>query len=126
MIDREIHIKDELRDRQPFRVPDDYFEDFTGSFMRLLPKRSVTETNVVSFYNRIKPWLYMAASFVGIIVIFNVLNRTPGVSEEEKPVLSSVNVDFEEGDDAEFFEIFEEMYVDKYAISYIIDNYLID
>ena len=126
MIDKEKNIEDELRSRNPFHVPEGYFEDFTAGIMRDLPKKAVTETKVVSFYDRVKPWLYMAAIFIGIIVLFNVLDRTPGVYEDKKPVLSSVMVDCEEGDDSEFFEIFEEMYADKYAISYIIDNYLID
>jgi len=125
MINKGKNIEDELRDRQPFRVPESYFEDFTGHFMRCLPKKAAPETKVISFYDRIKPWLYMAAMFAGIIILFNVFNRTSHLKENEKPVLSSIKVDFEEGDDTEFFEIFEEMYVEKY-ISYVIDDYLID
>ena len=122
----EKNIADELRGRQPFRVPDGYFESFTGDFMRSLPKKAAPEARVISFYDRLKPWLYMAAMFAGIIVLFNVFHKTSVNHIEEKPVLSSINVGIEEGDDAEFLEFFEELYVDKYAISYIIDDYLID
>ena len=125
MIYKGKNIEDELRDRQPFCVPGSYFEDFTDRFMRSLPIKAAPETKVISFYNRIKPWLYMAALFAGIIILFNVFNKTTLLDENEKPVLSAIKVDFEEGDDTEFFEIFEEMYVEKY-ISYVMDDYLID
>jgi len=126
MIDKGENIEDKFRDRQPFRVPDGYFEGFTDDFMRCLPKKTVTQTKVISFYDRLKPWLYMAAMFAGIIILFNVLSKTSGLYNDERPVMSSLHVDVEDGYDADFMEFFEEMYVDKYAISYIIDDYLID
>ena len=125
MINKEKNIEDELKDRQPFRVPEGYFENLTDDFMRCLPDRSVPETKVVVFYDRLKPWLYMAAMFIGVIILFNVFNKTSRINEDEKTVISSIKEDFEEGDDTEFFEIFEEMYVEKY-ISFVIDNYWID
>ena len=119
------NIEDELGSRQPFRVPDGYFEGFTDDFMRSLPKRVAPEAKMISFYDRIKPWLYMAAMFLGVIVLFNIFNKPSGISEKEKPALS-IYVGVDEGDDNEFLDFFEELYVDKYALSYIIDDYLID
>ena len=126
MINKGKNIEDELRGRQPFRVPDSYFEDFTSDFMSRLPEKTVSRVKVISFYDRVKPWLYMAAMFAGIIVLFNVFNKSSGISDEEKPALSSIFVHVDEGDDADFLDFFEEMYVDKYAISRIIDDYLIE
>ena len=124
MLDAEKNIIDTLRDRQPFRVPDGYFEDFTEDLMRRLPKKIASESKVISIYDRIKPWLYIAAIFVGIIFVIYFFNKTSEHSNVS--VLSSIRTDLDENDDADFFEIFEEMYVDKYTLSYIIDDFLID
>jgi len=128
MISKKENIVEELRGRQPFRVPDGYFESLTDEFMRSLPKKAKPETKVISFYDRVKPWLYIAAVFTGIIILFNIYYKTSAISEKEKSALTSIifNVEEGDGDDEDFLEFFEEMYVDKYAISYIIDDYLID
>ena len=129
MITKEKNSLDTLRDRQPFRVPYNYFEDFTADFMRRLPEKTVHETKIISFYDRIKPWLYMAAMFVGIIVLFNIYHNNSEIQKEKSnDVLSSANVkaDVEDNDDAAFLDYMEELYVDKYALAYIYDDYLID
>ena len=123
MTNKEKNIEDELRARQPFRVPEGYFEGFTDDFMCRLPQKAAPEAKVINFYGRIKPWLYMAAMFAGIIILFNVYHKPAELSDELNPDFMSINVDLEEGDDEEFLEIFEEMYVDKYLFSYI-DDYL--
>ncbi|MDR0698936.1 MAG: hypothetical protein LBG28_06940 [Tannerella sp.] len=120
---------DKLKGRSnPFRVPEGYFENFTGSMMSRLPNVSVKRAKEISIYNRVKPWLYMAAAFAGLIILFNVLNRTAGTSSEdetlpEKTTLSALpstpGSEAEEND--EFLEYIEDMYADKYALSYIYD-----
>ena len=108
MTDTEKNRIDELRDRQPFRVPEGYFEGFTEDFMCRLPKRIATETKVVSFYERVKPWLYMAAMFAGIIILFNVISKSSGTAKDT--VQSSIHVGLESEDDAEYLEYIEDMY----------------
>ena len=126
MTEKGKNIIDELRDRQPFRVPERYFDDFTGDFLRSLPRKLTPEEKKISFYDRVKPWLYLAAMIVGIIVLFNIFHQTTETTVEKKPVLSSINVDIEEEDDDEFFDYIKDQYADKYAFSYIFDDYLID
>jgi hypothetical protein len=120
---------DKLKERRnPFRVPDGYFEHFTGDMMRRLPEVSVERVKEISIYNRVKPWLYMAAVFAGLIILFNVLNKTAGTSSEDRGLLekntlsvlpSTPGSEAEEND--EFLEYIEDMYADKYALSYIYD-----
>lgn len=119
---------DELKDRNPFRVPDGYFESFTENMMSRLPEKTVAEPNVISIYDRVKPWLYMAAAFVGLILLFNVLNKTAGTFTENKDTqdvtivtVSPFGMESEADENAEFLEYIEDMYVDKYALSYIDD-----
>jgi hypothetical protein len=118
----------ELKDRNPFRVPDGYFESFTKNMMSRLPDLPVKQPNVISIYDRIKPWLYMAAVFTGLIVLFNVLNKTAGVFSEGndsfvKTTLSVLPLDpeSEAEENDEFLEYIHDMYTDKYALSYIDD-----
>jgi len=54
---------DETGNRLPFSVPENYFEEFA------LKIESQTIPATVSLRKMIKPWLYLAAMFVGIIVI---------------------------------------------------------
>jgi len=127
MIDTEKYRIDELRDRQPFRVPDRYFEDFTDDLMRRLPKKTVADTKVISFYDRIKPWLYMAAMFIGVIVLFKVFNKTSEISKDANTgILSAIKVDIDETEDDDFLEYIEELYGNKNAVTYVFDYYLID
>ena len=127
MISTEKYKIDNLKDRQPFLVPERFFEDFTENFMCSLPQKTASESKVISFFSRIKPWLYLAAVFIGLIIFFNVYNKVYNISKDDnKGIFSSVKVDFEEMDDADFLDYIEDMYVDKFAVSFIYDYYIID
>ena len=56
--------------KSPFKVPEGYFEQFHEQLMSSLPEPEALATAPaapVSLMARIKPWLYMAAMFVGTI-----------------------------------------------------------
>ena len=118
---------DKLRNRNPFRVPEGYFESFTENLMSCLPDKPEVKTEKVSLYIRIKPLLYMAAAFAGLMIFFNVFNKTLGVSLGKSEIIDSTlpsasyNIIDEGEEDAEFLEYIKEMYADKYAFSYIDD-----
>ena len=128
MLETEKNIIDELRERQPFRVPEGYFEGFTDHFMRGLPKKAAREAKVISLYDRVKPWLYLAATFAGIIVLFNIFNKSSEIVKDETAIVTSLNVDnvesvdMEEVDDEEFLELFADMYAMSHLDDYLIDN----
>ena len=60
---------------QPFKVPEGYFEHFHEQLMSHLPETAPAPapTERVTFMTRIKPWLYMAAMFVGIVFMVQSL-----------------------------------------------------
>lgn len=130
MMDIKNNKLDALGRRKPFRVPESYFENFTEDFMSRLPEKRAEETKKISFSERVKPWLYMAAAFVGILILFNVFNlftETPdGQGDTSVKTVSSVSRsgDTVSDEDAEFLEYIEDMYTDKYAISYIVDDFM--
>jgi len=124
MLETEKNILEELRDRRPFRVPEGYFEGFTDDFMSRLPKKTAPEAKVISLYDRVKPWLYLAATFAGIIILFNIFNKTSEMAKDEIIVLTSTNVDMEEDDEDEFLEFITDLYASYNVHSY--GDYLID
>ena len=113
-----------LKNRQPFRVPEGYFENFTEDFMSRLPEKQETETKIVSFSERLKPLLYLAAMFAGALILINIFNYNKKVDPNDSngtSVVASTGDSTASGDDSEFFEYIEDMYADKYALSYIDD-----
>ena len=68
-MDEEKKLIQQMGKKEPFRVPDGYFESFTQNLMENLPEKEVSPsaTPVPSTWERVKPWLYLAAMFMGII-----------------------------------------------------------
>ena len=57
---------DRLKGKNPFTVPEGYMEGLTANIMSQLPEREPEEeVKKVSLMDRVRPWLYMAAVFVG-------------------------------------------------------------
>ncbi len=50
----------------PFKVPEGYFEDFSRKLMEQLPDKEFSEPHI-TVWERVKPWAYMAAMFVGLM-----------------------------------------------------------
>lgn len=78
-------LNDKMRKENPFRIPDNYFESFSTRIMQQLPpnetntestsrKKVILRKNKISAFERIKPYLYLAAMFAGLyfgIYVFN-------------------------------------------------------
>lgn len=67
-----------------FRVPDGYFESLTSEVMSRLPEKEkpVFITKEPTKWEKMKPWLYMAAMFAGAALIIRVASadRAPADS----------------------------------------------
>jgi hypothetical protein len=71
-MDNEINQWDELKNKNPFKVPDGYFNHLTAQIMSQLPEKTDEEAKIVSLWERTKPWLYMAAMFIGIAFMMKI------------------------------------------------------
>ncbi len=60
-----------------FKVPEGYFEHFSEDLMSQLPERTVEEPQTLTLWDKLKPWAYMAAMFVGIMLMFKVFSGSP-------------------------------------------------
>jgi hypothetical protein len=63
----------------PFTAPEGYFEHLTSEVMNTLPEQEVSPFVVkeVTMWDRVKPWVYMAAMFVGAALIIKVASYNP-------------------------------------------------
>lgn len=74
---------DQLKGKNPFIVPLGYMEGLTANIMSQLPEKSrEEEVKKISFMERARPWLYMAAVFAGMGLFFKVLVG-PDVRKED-------------------------------------------
>ena len=70
----ELNDLEHLKKTDSFFVPAGYMEGMTSRIMGRLPEHPHTKARKVTWFDRCKPWLYMAAAFVGIILIFKTFN----------------------------------------------------
>ena len=66
----------------PFRVPEHYFDNFTEELMGKLPeKESLPFSAEPTLWERVKPWIYMAAMFCGIMLSVRIFVGEPQKDE---------------------------------------------
>lgn len=86
----EDYIRQQAGKKDPFKVPEGYFDHLTENIMSRLPEQSDQPVEEhPGFAARIKPWLYMAAMFVAILLPLRyVMEHTTDPSATE-PVQST-------------------------------------
>lgn len=91
-MNKKKHISlDDVGNKLPFTVPENYFEQFAQNI------ESQISAKQVSVYKLLKPWMYMAAMFVGILIFAQVFysvyqNNTKSKEDNyESYVLSQVD-----------------------------------
>ena len=82
---KENNILKRVDKRNPFLVPDDYFRTFAQELMNNLPEKdSILTMSEPTLWQRVKPWLYMTAMFVGIMLTVRIFVKEP--PKEEFPI----------------------------------------
>lgn len=82
-------------------VPDNYFEDFAATMSAKLPKQEweTARPNVMprSFWQKVRPYVYMAAMFLGIWCMMKTFDLmrgdTPLSIEKNTQLMSAINND---------------------------------
>ena len=66
----------------PFRVPEHYFDNFTEELMGKLPEKEPLPYSLEhTLWQRVKPWVYMAAMFCGIMLSVRIFVGEPQKDE---------------------------------------------
>jgi hypothetical protein len=95
----------------PFTVPEGYFESLTSQVM---DKLSDTQEEPVKLamptrWDKIKPWVYMAAMFVGAAIIIRVASGSKDVS-------ATPQTDVENTSNVFIDEMFDMSMIDDYSL----------
>ena len=80
----EDNILKKIGTENPFHVPDGYFENLTSEVMNRLPEREnpVAVQQEPTLWQKVRPWLYMTAMFIGAALIIRVASSNRAPSEE--------------------------------------------
>lgn len=131
-------LKEIDKTKNPFKVPENYFALFHEEIMNLLPEKEFVAPRRVTMWDRVKPWVYMAAMFIGLYVTiqFLIQDRDPdrmttgqsateqtltGTSQAGDNYWSTVQVTEEE-----FYQYLEEQMVDDDYYDYMVDQYYLN
>ncbi len=83
----------EIGRKNPFKVPEGYFEQFPEDFMSRLPERTTEEPKALNLWDRLKPWIYMAAMFAGIALIVRIFVGIPVQTQDSAHAPSSAEIE---------------------------------
>lgn len=110
---KEDNILRKAGTKNPFRVPDHYFEDFTQELMDKLPeKEPMPSMPEITLWQRVKPWIYMTAMFCGIMLSVKIFVGNP--TKDEFPNISQGEID--NMPDADWEIMIDRIMMDDYTL----------
>ena len=97
-MEKKTPLLDEIGRKHGMKVPGNYFADFTEKMTESLPEREFPELVQPSLWLRVRPWIYMAAMFVGAALIIRVasVNYKPETTETASNEAVEVDSDADE------------------------------
>ena len=110
------------RDTEPFRVPDGYFEGLTNRILSALPDdppADAPQPPTVSLMEKVKPLIYLAAAFLGMVLLFKGLSALrPADRTTEQPLYvqhaTTTSPTVLTDDEADFLDYLEAQYADLF------------
>lgn len=92
---KEQELKSSEATRKAFKVPENYFEELNAKVMSQLPESEpVFEHASSTLWSKIRPVLYMAAMFMGIILSVKLfIGEKPHSSNQSNAIYSEVITD---------------------------------
>jgi len=131
-------LKEIDKTKNPFKVPENYFAQFNEEIMNLLPEKEFVAPRLVPMWDRVKPWVYMAAMFIGLYVTINFLTQdrdnermTAGQSATEQTLTVTSQADDNywstvQVTEEEFYQYLEEQMVDDDYYDYMYNQYYLN
>ena len=122
----------DIHKKMPFKVPENYFADFNARIVDELPQREFNAPKTIPMWDKVKPWVYLAAMFLGFYVTINYIVNNNNASQPQvtqqyiydqstpnSSYWSTVKISEEE-----FYNILEDQLMDDgYFDEYFIDTY---
>lgn len=66
---------EDINKKTPFKVPENYFLKFNEEIMNKLPEKEIYIPRTVTMWDKVKPWVYMAAMFAAFYVTLQFLTK---------------------------------------------------
>ena len=112
----------------PFKVPENYFAQFTDTLMANLPAKETPKIRRVSMWDKSKPWVYMAAMFLGLFFTIQLITKN---SDSAPTATNTMQMeqnywgDVEISED-EFFDYLETQFVDENYYNLVYNQVYLD
>lgn len=111
----------EIGNKVPFKVPENYFSELNDSIMANLPEKEAPVVEVVTMWDKVKPWLYMAAMFLGLFFTIRLITNStqPNSSNARENTASTITSSQQNYwndvsiSEEEFFDYIETQFVDE-------------
>lgn len=125
------------KSNNPFKVPEDYFTQFNEDIMKQLPEKQIFAPQPIRLWDRVKPWVYLAAMFIGMYFTINILlKKSDDLANEPQTIISeqfSINTPNYENywstvqmSEEEFYHYLEEQLVDEVYFDYMYNQYFLN
>jgi len=93
----------------PFKVPEGYFENFVIDITSKLPEHPVEKTKTINLWEKVKPWVYMAAMFAGVALTINLFSKESDNRQDIISVYASEGLKLSSSNDIEdFYRYYED------------------
>jgi flagellar basal body-associated protein FliL len=107
-----------------FKVPDNYFEDFSAKMMQQLPEN---EPKIISIYARKKTWMYAAAAVVVLTLSLPIYNNYfSNSSEIDEATLENYITYHSTVSDTDLVNLLDEQDIQKMSIDLDIEDATIE
>lgn len=93
----EDKILEKIGTENPFRVPEGYFENLASEVMNRLPEKekSAIAQREPTRWEKVRPWLYMAAMFIGAALIIRVASSGRVSSSVDRMAADDTEIEME-------------------------------
>jgi hypothetical protein len=121
----------------PFKVPENYFALLNEEIMSRLPEKEYVAPPPVTLWDKVKPWVYLAAMFIGIYITINYLTSDIDKKQliTEQSATSETISELETVDnywsivnvtEEEFYQFLEEQVVEDGYYDYMYNQYYLN
>ena len=109
----DMNLKNKFGTENHFTVPEDYFKNLVPNIMEQLPEVEENPAPPIRLWDRVKPWMYMAAMFMGLFfTIRAVVGNGSSINGED----TLNNEQFTEIPDEYIDPVIDQMMVDDYTL----------
>lgn len=91
MKQEDTSILDKIGKDQGFKLPENYFDNFNKQMANALPEKTFTaRKSKDAIWVKWRPYVYMAATLVGILFMMHVFNQLNGTADREQQIQTIV------------------------------------